>query len=123
MSKKSYNHPDISETAITSDLHVKGDIASENDVWIDGHIEGGVSTHGIVTLGQNARVEGDITARLVRINGHVEGNVEAGESLTCHAAAVVQGDITTRDVRVDSGAVINGRLTTFTDEGQNTGEE
>lgn len=115
--------PDISETIISRDIHVKGDLSSDNDIWIDGHVEGGVTTKGLLTLEQNGRIEGDIRARSVHINGHAHGNIYADESLTCATAAIIRGDIEAPNLTVESGATINGAVKTGFDEEHNTEEE
>lgn len=123
MSKNLRSNPDTSETTISRDIHVKGDISSDNDMWIDGHVEGNVTTQGIATLGQNARVDGDVTARNIRVNGHVHGNLAAQESLVCETAAVIHGDIATPDLSVESGAFIKGAVLMPSEERQGTEEE
>lgn len=124
MSRRGNQHtPDAAETTISPGMHIKGDITSDTDMWVDGHIEGHVSTSGWLTLEQNARVEGDVSARQIRINGRITGNVHAGESLTCGVTAIIDGDLHTADLSVENGASIQGTVVAGSHGDRATGED
>lgn len=115
--------PDIEETTIAQGMNVRGDVNCENDIWINGEIEGNVTTQGYLTLGQDARIQGNITGHHLRIGGNVDGNVTAKDSLICEATAFIKGDINTPDLAAESGAVLNGNVTMPTDEKDNEAED
>ena len=61
---------------LASGIEIKGTIRFQNDMHIDGKIEGEIiSDKGKVTIGETAQIKGDITAGDVRIYGNVEGKV------------------------------------------------
>ena len=61
---------------LASGIEIKGTIRFQNDMHIEGKIEGEIiSDKGKVTIGETAQIKGDITAGDVRIYGNVEGKV------------------------------------------------
>ncbi len=119
---KNQHLPDTTETTISRGIHIKGDISSDNDMWVDGHVEGSIATAGTLTVEQNARIEGDVSGRDIRINGRISGNVNADDSVTCGVAAVIHGDINTAELTVENGASIRGTVVAGSSE-ENIPEE
>lgn len=93
---------------LSRDLSIKGDITSEGEVQLDGKIEGNVEAQA-VTLGQGARVLGDLTAERVMIHGQVQGTISA-EEVVLTKTAQVEGDIYHQSLTVESGARIKGHV-------------
>src|SRR6266851_449319 len=59
-------------------LHLKGEISGNEDLYIDGKVEGAVQLgEGKLTVGATANVTADIIAREVVVCGKVKGNVHA----------------------------------------------
>ena len=101
---------DLADTVISRDLQIKGNLQSDNDIWIDGEVYGTVLTKGNVSIGDTGKVFGDIKASEIRIAGTIEGDVHASEALICESSAKVSGDIHTTGLRVEDGAHIDGRI-------------
>ena len=81
---------------LASGIEIKGTIRFQNDMHIDGKIEGEIiSDKGKVTIGETAQIKGDITAGDVRIYGNVEGKVTS--------------DMKTRSLAMEEGAHLLGR--------------
>lgn len=110
MIKKPNNPSNVTDTVIADGVHVKGDIQSHSDVWIDSAIDGNIVTDSDLGVGENGRVNGNIKARNVVIAGSVEGDIDIAESATLEASARVSGKLTAVDLSVDSGAKINGEV-------------
>ena len=94
---------------LSAGIEIIGSIRFQNDMHIDGHIEGEIqSDTGKVTIGEMANIKGDIQAGEVHVYGRVDGNVD---STRCHLNdhAVVNGDITTNVLSMVEGARLSGR--------------
>ncbi len=77
---------------LASGIEIKGTIRFQNDMHIDGKIEGEIiSDKGKVTIGETAQIKGDITAGDVRIYGNVEGKVTSDRCELKQQARVVGG--------------------------------
>lgn len=110
MVKKSHTQPGIADTAIARDIHIKGDLTSANDIWIDGTLEGSISTEGNVIIAENGRINGDISARSIEARGGIDGNLSAQDAISCQPGARISGDLHAPDIAIASGAVVIGRL-------------
>ena len=94
---------------LASGIEIKGTIRFQNDMHIDGKIEGEIiSDKGKVTIGETAQIKGDITAGDVRIYGNVEGKVTSDRCELKQQARVV-GDMKTRSLAMEEGAHLLGR--------------
>src|SRR5271163_3966772 len=63
-------------------LTVKGQISGEEDLQIDGKVEGPISLKGQrLTVGQNGEIVSDVHAREVIVYGKVRGNITGGRVL------------------------------------------
>ena len=107
---------DVIDTTIADGLQVRGDISSEGDIWINGYIEGNVSTTARVTLGENGTVDGNITGSSVRVSGTVNGNIVAEEALSYEDTARIYGQSHTPNLQVASGAIIVGKVVMPSDD-------
>jgi len=93
-----------------STLRIKGDLVADEDLVIEGQVEGSVLHTRSLTIGSQGHVRGDIRARRVIIEGKVSGNVYALESVALRAGATLQGDIFARSVSIETGACLSGRV-------------
>ena len=97
------------ETVIGTGVNVKGNLASESDIVIDGTLTGHIKAGGDVTLGVNANVKGDITAVNVAIAGTLHGNVTAEGEASLRETSHVEGDIKCAGLVVAAGAIFIGQ--------------
>jgi cytoskeletal protein CcmA (bactofilin family) len=85
-------------------LVVKGEIFSEDEILIEGKIQGKITVKNRVTIGRDGNVEADIEAREVVIKGKVTGNVRGSQRVEIVPAGTLHGDIQSpRVVIADSG--------------------
>jgi len=96
---------------ISPGLRIVGDLVSEGNVQVDGVIEGDVKGKTIV-IGEGGVVEGKIIGDSVTVAGTVEGTVE-GMTLHIQSTARLTGDIIYEALQVDSGAVVDGRCSSY----------
>jgi cytoskeletal protein CcmA (bactofilin family) len=90
---------------------VKGEIRGQEDLWIDGQLEGTIDLPGRrLTVGPNAKVRAKIRAREVEIQGLVEGDVEAAERIIIRRNARLTGDLKMAGVVIEDGAYFKGSI-------------
>lgn len=97
-----------SETIIGSGVRVKGTLASDGDVTIDGMLAGEVKTLGNLVLGVNAHVKANVTARNVTIAGQLNGNIKTEGEATITETGKVNGNISCGSLAIAGGAVFIG---------------
>jgi len=93
---------------LSTDLHIKGNIKTSGDIQIEGEIVGDVRAH-LLTVGETARINGQVIADDVVVNGHVKGTVR-GLKVRLTATARVEGDIIHKTIAIESGAHFEGSV-------------
>ena len=94
---------------IGSSITVRGDVSGDEDLLIQGRVEGSVDLkQQSVTVGREGRVKANITGRVVIVEGEVEGDLHADEQVVLRSTARVQGDITASRVVLEDGARFRG---------------
>ena len=92
-------------------LRVEGRIVSEQDLVIDGSVEGSIElgNHSL-TIGNGASVKANLFARHITIGGSVVGNVRGAEKVELRDTASVVGDIDTPRFVMADGATVKGHI-------------
>jgi cytoskeletal protein CcmA (bactofilin family) len=92
-------------------LTIKGQISGEEDLQIDGKVEGAISLAGQrLTVGRSAQLESEVTAREVVVYGKLTGNLRAHDRVEIKKDGSVVGDITTARISIEDGAYFKGRI-------------
>jgi cytoskeletal protein CcmA (bactofilin family) len=92
-------------------LEVKGEITSEEDLQIDGKVEGPISLRGQrLIVGRTGRLNSEVTAREVVVHGKVTGNLRARDRVDIKKDGSVIGDITTARISIEDMAHFKGRI-------------
>lgn len=91
-------------------LRFKGDLVADEDLVIQGQVEGSILHTRSVTIGAQGRVQGNTRARRIVVEGNIDGNLYALESVTIRSGATVRGDVFAPRVSVDEGARLSGRI-------------
>ena len=92
-------------------LHVKGEITGNEDLMIDGSVEGLVHLEDRkLTVGASAKLTADIIAREVVVYGNVKGNLRARDRIEIKKDGSVVGDLTTARIMIEDGAYFKGSI-------------
>ena len=92
-------------------LHVKGEITGNEDLAIDGSVEGLIQLEDRkLTVGASARVTADVIAREVVVYGNVKGNLRARDRIEIKKDGSVVGDLTTARIMIEDGAYFKGSI-------------
>jgi cytoskeletal protein CcmA (bactofilin family) len=92
-------------------LHVKGEITGNEDLQIDGTVEGLVQLDDRkLTVGPAAKLTADVIAREVIVFGTVKGNLRAKDRIEIKKDGSVHGDLTTARIMIEDGAYFKGSI-------------
>ncbi|HUK47179.1 MAG TPA: polymer-forming cytoskeletal protein [Terriglobales bacterium] len=92
-------------------VSIRGDISGNEDIYVDGQVEGSIQLNGnVLTVGPNGRIRANINAKSVIVSGTVEGNIQVTERTEMRKTAVVTGDVQTRRIAIEEGAYFKGKL-------------
>jgi cytoskeletal protein CcmA (bactofilin family) len=94
-------------------LYLKGEVTGAEDLTIDGQLEGRIdlSEHAL-TVGPNATILADVTAKVVTIFGSVTGSITASEKIDIRKGGSVEGSVTCARIAVQDGAILSGKFET-----------
>ena len=96
---------------IGASIVVKGEISSEEDLQIDGKVEGPISLRGHrLTVGRTAELNSEINAREVIVYGNASGNLRARDRVEIKKDGRVIGDIATSRISIEDGAYFKGHI-------------
>jgi cytoskeletal protein CcmA (bactofilin family) len=98
--------PASEASRISSALKVIGQLESEEDIQIDGHIEGDVRARKVM-IGAGATVKGTVFGEDVEVSGTVTGKIEAA-SVVLSKSARMTGDVIHKALQIEKGAYIDG---------------
>lgn len=94
---------------LASGIEITGSIKFSNDMIIDGKIDGEITSDGgHVTIGENAKIKGNIVAGEVKLFGNVEGKITS-DRCELKTNSRLNGDIKTKNLSMDEGASLSGR--------------
>ncbi|MEO6981888.1 MAG: polymer-forming cytoskeletal protein [Edaphobacter sp.] len=103
--------PAEGSTVIGKSVIIRGDLSGNEDLYMDGDIEGTISLpESRLTVGPNAHVRADIHARDVVVFGHLTGNVNATGRVDLRESAFVGGDIVAGRLSIEESVVLKGRV-------------
>src|SRR3954447_11593317 len=92
-------------------IFIKGDLSGEEDLVIEGRVEGKVDLkQNNVTVGKNGRVKADVFGKVVVIEGEVDGNVFAREQAILRQSGAIRGNITAPRVILEDGSRFKGSI-------------
>ena len=96
------------DTIIGVDVTVKGNLLNKGSIHVNGTVEGEIKSDENIVIGENANVNGPVTAIFVLISGKATGTIEAKDKLEIDPTGIVNGDIKAKTIIVREGAKFNG---------------
>ena len=89
---------------------IRGNVSGDEDLTVEGRVEGAIRLSKDLTVAAGATVEADVEARAISVGGRVIGSVQAGDSFVMEAGAVFVGDVRTPRLHIAEGAHFKGRV-------------
>ena len=98
-------------TVISAHLRVKGEITGNEDMLVEGLVEGPIQLgDGKLTAGPTGKITANIVAREVIVYGNVEGNLAARDRTEIKKEGSIVGDLTTARTIIEDGARIKSSI-------------
>ena len=103
--------PMTEQAVIGTSLVLRGDVTGENDLLIQGQVEGKVVLKkNSVTVGRNGRVKADIYGKVIRVEGKVQGNLFGDDKIVISKSGDVRGNLCAPRVTLEEGARFKGSV-------------
>ena len=100
--------PTQSGALLSRGVSIKGSVKFLNELLIDGEVEGTIVSTGTLTIGEHARIRGEIRTKSVTVRGRVEGNIFVTERCELQAGCKLRGDIEAPRLVVNEDATFLG---------------
>src|SRR5436305_8485558 len=94
---------------LSSDVEIKGSIKFQKELLIDGKVEGEINSEGVLTIGENADIRGEIKTKSIVVFGKVHGNITVNERCELKSKCVLQGDLKAARLIIEEGATFIGK--------------
>ena len=94
---------------LSSDVEIKGSIKFQKELLIDGKVEGEINSDGVLTIGENADIRGEIKTKSITVYGKVHGNITVGERCELKSRCTLQGDLKAARLVIEEGATFIGK--------------
>jgi cytoskeletal protein CcmA (bactofilin family) len=94
---------------LSSDVEIKGSIKFQKELLIDGKVEGEINSDGVLTIGENADIRGEIKTKSITVFGKVQGNITVAERCELKAKCTLQGDLKAASLVIEEGATFIGK--------------
>jgi len=96
---------------IGKSLLIRGEVKGSEDLYVDGRVEGTITlTESRLTVGPNAVLAADMSARDVLIQGNVQGNISANGRVELRAGCSMIGDIRAMRLAIEDNAMFRGKV-------------
>ncbi len=93
---------------VASGTRISGEIQSNSDLRIDGHLIGNLNVKGKLVVGNSGKIEGEVECQNADISGEIKGKITVSELLMLRATSRVNGDIFTSKLAIEPDAQFSG---------------
>ena len=101
--------PTSSKNILANDVEVTGTLKFESELIFDGKLDGEIVSEGVLTLGKNAIVKGEVKTKAVTVHGTVNGNITVTERCELKASSQLNGDLKAMRIIIEEGATFIGK--------------
>jgi cytoskeletal protein CcmA (bactofilin family) len=107
--RENMNANNNSKNVLNSDVELKGTLKFTGDLTFDGKLDGDINSEGMLNLGDNAVIKGNIDVGTVVVRGKINGNVIAKEKIDIKAKTELFGDVRSAKLVIEEGVTFVGK--------------
>lgn len=99
------------KSIIGKGVMIKGDIISDEDLLIQGQIDGTVCVrNNQLHIGRHGHLKANIYAKTILIEGHLVGNAYSNEQIIVRKLGHIRGNLIAPRVTIEDGAILKGNI-------------
>jgi len=96
---------------IGKSLVIKGELSGNEDLYIDGQIEGSIALQqNSLVVGPNGKVQAGVSAGRIVVHGTLDGDLHAADRVELKKTGMVTGDIVAQRIAIEDGAYFKGKV-------------
>jgi cytoskeletal protein CcmA (bactofilin family) len=96
--------------SIGSKITIRGQVSGNQELIVEGRIEGRVALENRMTVEESGTIEADLEVVDASFKGEVRGDITASRSAILHPSARVLGNIRTPRLVIEEGARFSGTV-------------
>ena len=100
--------PGAANCVVGVNTTIKGEILGDEDVLVEGNVEGQIRITRDLQVGPGGKVKATISARSVSVSGEVTGDCEASNRVEIQATGRLTGNIRAPKIIIAEGAMFRG---------------
>src|SRR5277367_6420525 len=105
------NAGDSAVAIIGKSVQIRGEVNGSEDLVVDGHVEGTITlVESRLTIGPNAHVAANVSAKDVILLGQLSGNISATGRVELRDGCDLVGDISAGRLSIEGKAVFRGKV-------------
>lgn len=103
--------PAEAAASIGKSVQIYGEVKGSEDLVVDGTVEGTITlTESRLTIGPNAHVKANVSARDVVLLGNLVGDISASGRVDLRSGSNLKGDIRSARLSIEENAVLSGKV-------------
>ncbi len=96
---------------ILKGLRIKGEITGQEDLRIDGTVDGSIRLErGVLTITEKGTLTGDVVVPEVIVHGALNSTLQARERVKITSKGSIIGDVTTARMMIENGGYYRGTV-------------
>ena len=100
-----------SSSRILKGLRIKGQVQGEENLIVDGQVEGPISLkRGVLTITEKGQIRGEVVVPELIVHGGLAGNLRASERVKISPKGSIVGDVTTPRMMIEDGGYYRGAV-------------
>ena len=92
---------------LSGEIEIEGSITFQKELLIDGKVQGQITSDGVLTIGEDANIRGEIKSKSVTVYGKVHGNITA-KRCELKSNCTLHGDLRAARLIIEEGATFIG---------------
>lgn len=103
--------PGEATAVIGKSVQIRGEVKGNEDLLIEGLVEGTITLNDSrLTVGPNARVKANVSARDVVVQGTLDGDAHATGRVELRAGCHMTGDVHAARLSIEENAILSGKV-------------
>lgn len=103
--------------AIGKSVQIRGELHGSEDLIVDGMVDGTIALQDSrLTIGANAKVKANVSARDIVVMGVIQGNLQASGRIELRSGCQVVGDLKAGRLSIEENASFSGKVDLLTAE-------
>ena len=102
--------PEVKTAVIGPNIRIQGDLSGDEDLVVEGRVEGKISVTKGLRIGPQAQVNAEVKAHHVTVAGRLVGNVVAVDKVEILPSGILEGNIRAPKIAIAEGAQFKGSV-------------